>query len=233
MSRSGKGKLKSRGPAVLFALLFLALFLTSVPAYPQDDAAIVSIDMRGSAQIRGGDQAKAREGAIRDAQRKAVRQVLLETLKADDPARLPRGMDRLLAHHERYVDTFSVLDEGLEGGIYNVHLRVAVISDFLAHDLKKMGIRQQGTTEAPRHHIPVRVRNVRRFERFVRIREALSVIPGVRQVLPRKIAQGEVWLDIESAEPLALFAKHLESSGLFQVREDPGTPGCLDLEFRP
>jgi hypothetical protein len=38
---------------------------------------------------------------------------------------------------------------------------------------------------------------------------------------------------MESAEPPAAIAKHIESSGLFLVRKDPEAPGRLDLEFLP
>ncbi|NPU83817.1 MAG: hypothetical protein HPY65_04950 [Syntrophaceae bacterium] len=232
MSPANEEKGRSRRPAVLLAF-FLVMMLSTSPAFSQEDIAVISIDVQGSAQIRGGDQAKARDGAVRDALRKAVRQGLLEILKIKEPARLPRDIDQLLARHDRYVDTFSVLNEGLEGGTYSIQLRVAVLSDFLVHDLKKMGIRQTGTAEAPRHHVPVRVSGLHRFEHFVRIREGLSVIPGVRQVLPRKVAEGEIWLDIESAEPPAVLAKHIESSGLFKVSKETGAPGRLDLEFQP
>lgn len=232
MPHSGQGKRNAFGLAVLF-VLFSSLVPAASPVFSQDDIAVVSIDTRGSAQVRGGDQARAREGAVRDALRAAVRQALQEVLKTDDPAKLPRGADRVLSRHDRYVDTFSVLDEGLEGGIYHVRLRVAVISDFLVRDLKSMGIRQEGAADAARHRISVRITGIRRFERFVKVREELSRVPGVRQVLPRKVDQSEIRLDIESADPPAVFAKHLESSGFFQVRKGAGKTDCLDVEFLP
>ncbi len=232
MSRSGAETWKLRRPAVLFSLLFM-LFPAAIPSFAQDDIAVIHVEARGTAQIRGSDLARAREGAVRDAQRKAVLQVLQEILKVDRPGKLPPGADRLLARHDRYVDTYSVLEEGPDGGIYSVQLRVSVISEFLDHDLGKMGGRREGIAEAPQHRIAVRVSGVRRFDRYVKVREALCEMPGVRQVLPRKVARDEVWLDMESAEPPAAIAKHIESSGLFLVRKDPEAPGRLDLEFLP
>ncbi len=232
MSRSGTETWRPRRPAVLFSLL-LMLFPAAIPVFSQDDIAVIHVETRGTAQIRGSDLARAREGAVRDAQRKAVRQVLLDVLKIEDPEKLPPGSDRLVARHERYVDTFSVLEEGPDGGIYSVQLRVAVISEFLVHDLRKMGGRREGSAEAPQLRIAVRVSGVSRFDRYVRVREVLSGIPGVRHVLPRKVARDEVWLDMESVETPAALAKHIESSGLFRIRKDPKTPGRLDLEFLP
>ncbi len=232
MSRSGTETWRPRRSAVLFSLL-LMLFPAAIPVFSQDDVAVIHVEARGTAQIRGSDLARAREGAVRDAQRKAVRQVLLEVLKIEDPGKLPPGSDRLLARHDRYVDTFSVLEEGPDGGNYSVQLRVAVISEFLVHDLRKMGGRREGIAEARQRRIAVRVSGVGRFDRYVRVREVLSGIPGVRQVLPRKVARDEVWLEVESVETPAALAKHIESSGLFRVRKDPETSDRLDFEFLP
>jgi len=232
MSRSGAETWRLRRPAVLLSLL-LMLFPGAIPAFAQDDITVIHVEARGTAQIRGTDLARAREGAVRDAQRKAVRQVLLDVLKIEDTGKLPPGSDRLLARHDRYVDTFSVLEEGPDGGIYSVQLRVAVISEFLVQDLRKMGGRREGIAEAPQRRMAVRVGGIGRFDRYVRVREALSGIPGVRQVLPRKVALDEVWLDVETVETPGALAKHIESSGLFRVRKDPEMPDRLDFEFLP
>jgi hypothetical protein len=211
----------------------LVLLTAAFPAFSQEEGGAVVIDAQGVALIRGEDQAKARDSAVQEALRKAVRQVLLTMLRVDDPARLPRGVDRILSRPERYVDTFSVLEEGPRGNVYEVQLRAAVLSAFLFQDLERMGVRREGAANAPRTHVSVRVQGVYGFDGFIRMRTELSGISGIRQVLPRQVAPGEVWLDVDSTEPLARLSEQIAASGFFVIQQAQETPGRLEIEFRP
>jgi hypothetical protein len=188
---------------------------------------------RGPPRFGGGDLARAREAAIREAQQKAIRQVLADILKVGDPAGLPREIKSLLSRPDRYVDTYSVLQEGPEADAYDVRLRVAVMTDFLVRDLDETGIRREGLSNPRLHPVLVRIRGVRDLPQFVRVRTELSGLPGVRHVLPRQVSPGLILLDMETSEPAVRLAEQIRSLACFVIRGEGETPGRLEIEFRP
>jgi hypothetical protein len=231
MSCPGGGKRTSGWLAA--GIVLLALLAAVCPALSQEEGDTVSVDVQGVAPIRGGDQARARDAAVREALQKSVRQVLMELLGVEDPARLPRETTKLLSRPDRYVDSLSVLQEGPEAGDYHVQLRVAVLSAFLVQDLEKAGVRPGGSADAPRTKVIVRVLGVHGLDGFVRMRNELSAVPGVRKVLPRQVVPGEILLDVESANPPSRLAEQMAATRRFVLRDGAGAPGRLDVEFHP
>jgi hypothetical protein len=91
----------------------------------------------GKVQVTGADRVKARERALEEALRLAVEAGSATVL---DPAGLQAHASdlrlRVYPRARSYVATWRILDEGVDGEVFHVHLSAQVLTARLAHDLE-------------------------------------------------------------------------------------------------
>ncbi len=128
------------GLAGLF-LLNLSLLAAPRPALAQEGVSVVA---EGSATIVDGNELSAREGALRDALRKAVETGLgsmLESRTMVENFELKK--DEIFSKAAGYVSTYEVLEEKKQFDLYTVKVKAVVNQQKLGDDARALGLLQE------------------------------------------------------------------------------------------
>ena len=100
-----------------------------------------SIEATGQAAVLNGDKGAAREKAIDDALRQAVKMVagaqVQSTTEVQD---FQTKMDTVLEHSTGYVKSYQIVKEGMDGEVVQVTVRAQVSLAALDKDLEGMGL---------------------------------------------------------------------------------------------
>ncbi len=127
-------------------LALILIIATASVAHAQERKVTVT----GIATINGGDEAAAREAAIRNAQRNAIEEVIGALIESsfsaterevvrDGVSRQDATIEeRILAQSSGYIERQKVLGELVEDGNYRVSLEVVVREESLAKELREL-----------------------------------------------------------------------------------------------
>jgi len=122
-------------------LLILSLLAVLRPAAAQEGVSVVA---EGSATIVDGNELSAREGALRDALRKAVETglgSLLESRTMVENFELKK--DEIFSKAAGYVTTYEVLEEKKQFDLYTMKVRAVVNQQRLGDDARALGLLQE------------------------------------------------------------------------------------------
>jgi hypothetical protein len=101
----------------------------------------VKIEALGQVQASGDDAERTRQRALDDAFRQAVDQVIGTLVTPETRAAQADTLKkRVLRRTKAYVVSHRVLDEGVEGGMYQVHVEAMVSDTLLRKDLRALAI---------------------------------------------------------------------------------------------
>jgi hypothetical protein len=111
--------------------------------------------------------------------------------------------DGIYTRAQRYIQYYSIVEEGADGNLYTVHVRAAVLVENIRDDLKALGLieseKKQRETDAP-VTVAVTVVGIRSYADFVTLRNALAhEIKEVRRLLLRRVERGVAVFDVDVA----------------------------------
>lgn len=151
-----------------------------------------------------------RDAAERKALSEAVRQVALQLLSAQDPAKVePRLAAVLGADPKVYISRFRTLEDRGERPVlfsddaearseYVVVVEAQVDADRVREALARGGLPVTPAGEARRIHVRIEAEGVEDFASYRALRETLIEGVGVRSALPVELEQGRAILDVDS-----------------------------------
>jgi hypothetical protein len=157
-------------------ILFLSLtILLSVCVYAQDDAAILSLDVEGSADISRNDVARAREEAIQNALENAILKATakLMSISVNDD-RFQPVKSVIIDEPDKYVNNYKIVTEMKKPDSYQVSVHVAVNLVNLKNDLNKMGFMQVVPTVKISPIVLINVKGLRKYTDFLLLKEFLQ-----------------------------------------------------------
>ena len=138
--------MRSVGFSILTGCYFLCLCCA---ASAQESRATDGFIGRGIARISGGDIPGARQAALADAQLKAVIDAVFSLLPADAlAAHSSRIITRFAAKPERYLQSFTIVNENALPDQYQVTLKASVQLDVVRQDLAAMGLVKSGENKS-------------------------------------------------------------------------------------
>lgn len=179
---------------VLFAIVFgAASFSRAEEVLPAQ-----AVETEGSARIAGGDLARARNEAVRDALQKAVEQVAGRWLAPQEAAtRSPLLKEQITDRAEGFIQEYRIVSELTAVDLYTVMIRATVLADSIRNDLRGLGLIRETGLKPSVSRISLTIRGIRTFGDYIRCREVLKEkIPEIREIIPREASWGQARFDI-------------------------------------
>ncbi|MCD6487318.1 MAG: hypothetical protein J7K35_08340 [Syntrophobacterales bacterium] len=181
-------------PATLFFFVLYPLCAFSSPD-------TIRIETEGTYVVSDGDRTPARDHAIDNSMRKAVRQAVLMLISEDVEADNADVIDdNIYSKSEDYIQEYRILKEGMEDDLYRVRVRVSLSVGDIKNDLGTLGVL---TDEwQPEEYITmvvmVMVSGIEKHSDFKMIRETLETdIKGVDAVRLRRMGSDVVVMDVD------------------------------------
>jgi hypothetical protein len=191
----------------------------------------------GSGQVVEGDIGKARQDAIVNGLREAVRISLLDFIPSVALEENAEALDMEIFNRVTgYVQTFKILSETGKADRHEVLLRAQIDLHKLRDSLSVMGLLEEKVAEEEVVSVRVVLAGVSRypwyqaFEDF--LREGLKFIRGVRL---RSVMTGELTLDVEMIGDITHLLEALTTRefGEFTLEVDQGLEDQIMVRFRP
>jgi hypothetical protein len=190
----------------------------------------------GSGQVVEGDVGRARQNAIVNALREAVRISLLDLIPSVALEENTVALDMEIFNRvTEYVQTFKILSETGKADRHEVLLRAQIDLHKLRDSLSAMGLLEEKVIEEEVVSVRVVLADVSRypwyqeFEDF--LREGLKFIRGVRL---RSVMRGELTLDVEMIGDIAYLLEALTTREFeeFTLEVDQGLEDQIMVRFR-
>ncbi len=137
-ARGGRTFLKK----VPLAFLIVALCSVLYPArtFPQVQANVCEIETEGVGVIISGDMARARDNAVREAQKRSIEKAVKTFLSPEAVAENFQGLnDYIYSQSGDYIQNYKIVEEKADGEYYRVRIRATVITEGIRTDLESMG----------------------------------------------------------------------------------------------
>ncbi len=190
--------MKSSFYYILLATLFFFLFYP-LCVYSSPDT--IGIETEGTCLVSGGDRVPARNHAIDDSIRKAVRRVVYMLISEDIAIEKSDIIDdNIYSKSESYIQDYRILKEGMEDGLYKVRVRVSLPVGDIKNALEMLGVLtdkwqpEEYTTMV----VVVMVSRIEKYSDFKTFKETLETdIKEVNAVRLRKVASGVAVMDVD------------------------------------
>ncbi|MHB8907521.1 MAG: hypothetical protein ACYDAA_01405 [Syntrophales bacterium] len=205
-------------------LLFFAIMIASPSISPAEEVLPTqAVDAEGSARIAGGDLARARNEAVRDALQKAVEQVAGRWLAPQEAAKKSAVLkEQITDRAEGFIQEYRVDAETTAVDLYTVAIRATVLADSIRADLRELGLIRQTELKPSVSRISLTIRGIRTYGDYVRCREVLKEkIPEIRESVPREVSWGLARFDIAADGTTQTVAERLRDKLAAEIqRED-------------
>jgi hypothetical protein len=202
--------------ALSFTLVLAVLFST-MKVLAEEEHALQSAQVEGTAVIMKNNLARAQEDAIRDALRRVVEKSLVQFL----PSGLRISKDRTLKKNiystpDKYIQTYKIMSEGPSQNMYVVDLIATIDNTALKDDLITLGIVVSEKGRIAVGTIYMIVHGIQTYTEYKRLLELLrNGIEGVKNVAIRYAQWGMVKLDVEADCSSQVLADKVGRSGKF------------------
>jgi hypothetical protein len=134
----GRNFLKKVPLAFFFVMLCCVLY--PARTFPQEQFNICEIETEGVGVIISGDMARARDNAVREAQKRSIEKAVKTFLSPEAVAEHFQGLsDHIYSKSGDYIQNYKIIEERTEGDYYRVRIRAAVIAEGIRNDLESMG----------------------------------------------------------------------------------------------
>ncbi len=158
------------------------------------------ITVEGNAVVLQGDQASARESAIRDGQRQALEKFIEQFITAEKMSQhYDLLSEKIFPACDRYVRSFEVVTEGKTSDRYWLQMTVEIETDLLKEDLRQWELlpKEEGENQ-PRNTRLVRLTlfdlpNPQLWDQF---RKSLGEISGVKSVTLRAFSSAALICEV-------------------------------------
>lgn len=215
----------------LFISFFILTLFLSVCVYAQDDSAILSLDVEGSADISRNDAARAREEAIQNAIENAILKATakLMSIPVDDD-RFQPVKSIIIDETDKYVNNYKIVAEMKKPYSYKVNVHVVVNLVNLKNDLNKMGFLQVVQTEKTFPLVLLDVKGLKKYSDFLRLKKILqSRTKIVKNIYPCRFEWQQAHFEIEIIGDAQSLADELTQTGRYAL--DSGKTGKNQIEM--
>jgi hypothetical protein len=200
---------------------FFALVIC-VPAVcrSQEGASTQVVESEGSASVAGGDLARARNEAVRDALQKAVEQVAGRWLSPQDATDGSQAFkERITNRAERFIQEYRIVSETTAVDVHTVVVRASVLADGLRKDLLELGLIRPTRLELLVTRISFTIRGIRSYDDYVKCRAILqNRIPGIRGMVLREASWSLARFDLAAEGTVPALAERLREKLAFEIQ---------------
>jgi len=215
----------------LFISYFILTLFFSVCVYAQEDSAVFSFDVKGSADISQNDSARAREEAIQDAIENAILKATAKLMSipvSDDRFQPVKSI--IIDEPDKYVNNYKIVAEMKRPASYEVNVHVVVNLVNLKNDLDKMGFLQLVQTGKTSPIVLLDVKGLKKYSDFLRLKEFLqSRTKIVKNIYPRRFEWQQAHFEIEIIGDAQSLAGELTQTGRYVL--DFGKTGKNKIEM--
>lgn len=206
-------------PAFIFFLVTILVFPPSVSFGEGTDVTQV-VETEGSAQISGGDLARARNEAVRDALQKAVAQMAsrwLLLLESDKQSQ--KLNERIIDRAEGFIQDYRIVSERSGPDYYAVIVRATVFADSIRIELQGLDLIMQKQAKLPVSTISLTIRGIRAYSDYAKWRGILKDgISGVRDIAFREASWGSARFDIAAEGAVGTITEQLQDKFRADIR---------------
>ena len=173
---------------VSISCLFAIMICFPAVSHGQGIVPTEVVEAEGSASVTGGDLARARSEAVRDALQKAVERVAGRWLAPQEGAGNPPVFKtQIIARAEGFIQEYRIVSEATAFDVHTVAVRVSVLAESLRKDLLELGLIKPTQRKLPVTRISLTIRGIRTYGDYVKCRAMLKDrIPGIREIIPRE-----------------------------------------------
>ncbi|MBE0558913.1 MAG: flagellar assembly protein T N-terminal domain-containing protein, partial [Proteobacteria bacterium] len=170
------------------------------------------VEAEGSALVTGGDLARARNEAVREALQKAVEQVAGHWLTLQDSGdKSPALKERITDQAEGFIQEYRIVSETTVLDVHTVAVRASVLAENLRKDLVEIGLVRPIQPELPVIRISLTIRGIHAYGDYVKCRAVLrDRIPGIREIILREAAWGLARFDIAAEGTVPVLSARLQ-----------------------
>ena len=204
----------------LFISFFVLTLFLSICVYAQDDSAILSLDVEGSADISLNDAARAREEAIQDAMEKAILEATakLMSIPSVDDDRFQPVKSIIIDEPDKYINNYKIVAEMKKPTSYEVNVHVVVNLVNLKNDLNKIGFPQVVHKEKTSPIFLLDVKGLKKYSDFLRLKEFLqSRTKIVKNIYPCHFEWQQASFEIEIIGDAQSLADELTQTGRYAL----------------
>lgn len=204
------------------AIICLFSLVISFPAVSRGEGVAPTqvIEAEGNASVTGGDLARARSEAVREALQKAVEQVVgpwLTPQVAADKSQILK--ERITARAEGFIQEYRIVSETTVLDIHTVAIRASVLTDSLRKDLLERGLIRSTQVNLPVTRISLTIRGIRTYGDYVKCRAMLQDrIPGIREISLREASWSLASFDIAAEGTIPVLAEQLREKLVVDVQ---------------
>lgn len=207
-----------------FLFLFAIMIGTPFVSFAEEIAPAQAVETEGSAPIAGGDLARARSEAVRDALQKAVEQVVGRWLAPQEAAGKPAEFkEQITDRAEGFIQEYRIISEKTAFDLYTVAVRATVLTDSIRDELQELGLIRQAQGKPPVKRISLIIRGIRTYGDYVRCRGVLKEkVPEIREIVLREASRGLARFDIAAEGTTRTVAERIRDKlGVeIQVQDD-------------
>jgi hypothetical protein len=206
-------------PAAVSCLFALMICLPAV-SRSEGVAPTQVVEAEGSASVTGGDLARARSEAVREALQKAVEQVAGGWLTPQDAAEKSQMLkERITDRAEGFIQEYRIVSETNVLDVHTVAVRASVLADSIRKDLLELGLIRSTQPDLPVTRISLTIRGIRTYGDYVKCRAMLQDrIPGIREVILREAAWNLARFDIAAEGTVPALADRLREKLAVEVQ---------------
>lgn len=205
---------------VIVSFLFLSLICIPAVSRGEGDVPTQVVEAEGNAPVTGGDLARARSEAVRDALGKAVEQVAVRWLSPREAGgESPVFKEQIAARAEGFIQEYRIVSEITGSDIHTVAVRASVLADSLRKELLELGLVRPTQIDLPVTRISLTIRGIRAYGDYVKCRTILKGgIPGVRDIIPREASWSLARFDVAAEGTVPTLAERLREKLAVEIQ---------------
>lgn len=203
-------------------MVFMFVFWWSVWAFAQDDAGVLSLEVKGNTAINQSDIAGSRDRAIRDALQKAIQEAAsaLLSIPVNDKKFLP-VKKALVGEQHKLINNYKITAEGQNDGNYVVLVNVAVGLSDLKNHLAKLNFQQISSEEKNNIIIFLEVKGLKKYSDLLFLNEFLKKQTKiVKNIRSRSFQWRQVRLELEISDTVQALAVELAKTGRYLLNAE-------------
>jgi len=203
--------MKSLVLPVSISVLFLLLIC--LPGVSRGEEAVPTqvVEAEGSAPVTGGDLARARSEAVRNALQKAVEQVALRWLTPQEAAEKSSVLKvQIPERAEGFIQEYRIVSEMTAADVHTVGVRASVLAESLRNEMLALGLLRPVQVALPVTRFSLTIRGIRSYGEYVRCRATLKDrVPGIREVIPREASWSMARFEIAADGTVPILTERL------------------------
>ncbi len=205
---------------VSISCFFAIMICFPVVSHGEGVAPTEVVEAEGSASVTGGDLARARSEAVRDALRKAFERVAGRWLAPQDAAGKPQVLKAQITDRaEGFIQEYRIVSEMTVFDVHTVTVRVSVLADSLQKELLGLGLIKPTPLKLPVTPISLTIRGILTYGDYVKCRAMLKDrIPGIREIIPREASWSLARFDVTAEGTVQALAKRLRETLAVEIQ---------------